>query len=442
MSTTTRVLSALLLAAALGLSLAMLQPDAAAIAAAVARPVGKLWLNALQMTVVPLVVALVVLGVNTASDAAASGRTARSAIVVFLILLSLAAAFAAAFAPAFLSLLPRDPDMMHALRSAMEPAAAPAAAPGLADWLSGIVPSNAIAAAAQSAMLPLVVFALFFGFALTRIDAEHKAQLLRLVQGIADTMIVIVRWVLWAAPLGVFALVLAVSATVGLHMLSALAYYILMQCAMYVAVTLLLYLVARTAGGEPIRRFALAIAPAQAIAASTQSSLASLPAMVESARTRLGYPLSVTSLVLPMAVSLFRITSPIQYIGVAAFIAWASGIEPSILQWTAASALAMVVSMGSVGLPGQVSFMATTMPVVQTLHLPVEPLGILLAVDTIPDVFATVGNVTADLTATSVVAKRSPAEGLPTSATQWTAAADDNGVLPHDGVNTSDPPAS
>jgi Na+/H+-dicarboxylate symporter len=68
--------------------------------------------------------------------------------------------------------------------------------------------------------------------------------------------------------------------------------------------------------------------------------------------------------------------------------------------------------MGSVGLPGQVSFMATNMPVTQAMGLPIEPLGVLLAVDTIPDVFSTVGNVSADLTATSVVAKRTPA-GLP-----------------------------
>ena len=67
--------------------------------------------------------------------------------------------------------------------------------------------------------------------------------------------------------------------------------------------------------------------------------------------------------------------------------------------------LAVVISMGSVGLPGQVSFMATNMPVTQALGLPVEPLGLLLALDTIPDVFATLGNVTGDLTATTVVAK-------------------------------------
>ena len=109
-----------------------------------------------------------------------------------------------------------------------------------------------------------------------------------------------------------------------------------------------------------------------------------------------------------MAVSLFRITSPVQYVGVAAFIAWAYGIDLSAAQLAAGAALAVVISMGSVGLPGQVSFMATNMPVTQAMGLPLEPLGLLLALDTIPDVFATVGNVTGDLTATSVVAARTP----------------------------------
>jgi Na+/H+-dicarboxylate symporter len=407
MSNTARILLALVLGAAIGLALAFWDPAAAARAADFVQPVGRLWLNALQMTVVPLVAALVVVGVNAASDAVSSGRTARQAIAVFMVLLVLSGAFAAAAAPAFLSLIPRDDALVESLRAATALPDAQIAVPAsFGEWFATVIPSNALAAAAASAMLPLVVFALFFGFALTRLEPERKARLLDFVQSIADVMIVIVRWVLWAAPVGVFALVLAVTARVGAGMLAALGWYILLLCALYVAVTLLLYLVAAFAAREPLRRFAVAILPAQAIAASTQSSLASLPAMIDSARTRLGYPLQVSSLVLPMAVSLFRITSPVQYIGVATFIAWMYGIELGPLQLAMAVGLAAVISLGSVGLPGQVSFMATNMPVTQALGLPVEPLGILLAVDTIPDVFSTVGNVTADLTAAGVVAKR------------------------------------
>ena len=98
MTTTQRVLAGLAAGAILGLALAWWEPNAAATAAAIAQPIGKLWLSALQMTVVPLVFALVVLGVNSARNAAASGRTARVAIATFLILLALAATIAALLA--------------------------------------------------------------------------------------------------------------------------------------------------------------------------------------------------------------------------------------------------------------------------------------------------------------------------------------------------------
>jgi len=405
MSATARVLLALAAGAVIGLLLAWIDPALAVRVADAVQPIGRLWLNALQMTVVPLVLALVVIGVTGASDAAASGRTARRAIVVFLLLLSAAAAFTAIAAPALLSLIAHDPALATALGNAAATPATPTPPASWADALVAIIPSNAVAAAAAGAMLPLVAFALFLGFALTRIETQRRAQVVGLFQAIADAMIVIVHWVLLVAPIGVFALILAVTARAGLSMLSALGIYIALQCALYLTVTLLMLPVAMLWGGEPIRRFAAAIAPAQAVAASTQSSLASLPAMLDAAQRRLGYSPQVTSLVLPMAVSLFRITSPVQYLSAAAFIAWAYGIDLSAAQLAIGAALAVVVSMGSVGLPGQVSFMATNLPVTQAMGLPVAPLGLLLAVDTIPDVFATLGNVTADLTATSVVAK-------------------------------------
>ncbi len=405
MSGTSRVLLALAFGAILGLSLAWIDPEMAIRVADVVHPFGKLWLNALQMTVVPLVLALVVVGVSTAADAAASGRIARNAILVFIVLLSLASVFTAIVAPALLSLLPHDPALAVALGgdgTAIGPLPVPA---GWADWVTGIIPDNAVQAAAKGAMLPLVVFALFFGFALTRIAASRSALMVEFFQALADAMIMIVRWVLWAAPVGVFALILAVTARAGLSMLSALGIYIALQCLLYSTVAVAMVLVAAVWGGEPIRRFAAAIVPAQVVAASTQSSLASLPAMLEVANDRLGYPPRITGLVLPMAVTLFRITSPVQYLSAAAFIAWAYGIDLGAAQLAAGCALAVVISLGSVGLPGQVSYMATNLPIAQAMGLPIAPLGLLLAVDTIPDVFATLGNVTADLTATSVVAR-------------------------------------
>ena len=405
MSQTKRVMAGLVAGVVIGILLAWLDPVLANGVADVVQPFGKLWINALQMTVVPLVLALVIVGVNAASDAAHSGRVARRAMVIFLVLLTAAAAMTAVLAPLVLSQLQPDPAVAAALRG--NEAELPATTGGWADALTAIIPSNAVAAAAAGAMLPLVTFALFFGFALTRLDAAPRAQVVGFFKAVSEAMIVIVRWVLWVAPIGIFALVLALTARAGWGMLQALGIYILLECALYLLATVLLVALAVTAGRQRLGHFLSAIAPVQAVAASTQSSLATLPAMLESSERRLGFPQTVSALVLPMAVSLFRITSPIQYIATASFIAWAMGIELSTAQLATGVGLSVLVSMGSVGLPGQAIFIATNLPVSQAMGLPVAPLAVLMAVDAIPDVLATVGNVTADMTVNALVASRS-----------------------------------
>jgi len=291
--------------------------------------------------------------------------------------------------------------------AAIQPADAvtPAAPPAVGfDRITSLVPVNVVAAAAQGAIAPLVVFALCFAFALTRLPPSRREPVIALAHGVADAMVVIVDWVLLAGPLGVFALILPVAARAGAGVLGALGIYVAVLIAVYLLITAAVYAVACLGGGESLRRFAAAVLPAQAVAAGTQSSLASMPAMMK-ATAALGYPARVGGLVLPLAVSLFRITSPAQYITVASFISWAHGTPPDPWSLALAAVLAVVISLGSVGLPGQASFMGTTLPVVQAAGMPIEPLGLLLAVDLIPDVFATVGNVTGDLAVASRVAR-------------------------------------
>ena len=413
MSQTARVMAGLVAGVVVGILLAWQAPALGVQVAELVQPFGKLWLNALQMTVVPLVLALVIVGVNQASDAAQSGRVARRAIVTFVVLLTAAAAMTAVLAPMALSLLQPDPAVAAALRG--HEAELPAATGGWADALLAIVPSNAVAAAAAGAMLPLVTFALFFGFALTRIEAAQRTQVVGFFKAVSEAMIVIVRWVLWAAPVGIFALVLSLTARAGLGVLQALGIYVLLECALYLLATVLLVAVAVVVGRQRLAHFTAGLAPVQAVAASTQSSLATLPAMLDSAERRLGFPQRVSGLVLPMAVSLFRITSPIQYLATASFIAWAMGIDLTVAQLTTGVALSVLVSMGSVGLPGQAIFIATNLPVTQAMGLPIAPLPVLMAVDAIPDVLATVGNVTGDMTANALVASRERGEGHPVS---------------------------
>lgn len=404
MTDTRRMFAGLVGGAVAGLALARLTPDVAGRVVAVAEPLGTLWLNALQMTVLPLVVSLLIVGVAQAADIAATGRIARRALAWILGLSTGAAILAAVLAPLVLATVPRSAGLAAALdgAAAARPVDGPAA-PAPAAGITTLVPRNVFAAAASGAVAPVVLFTLCFAIALTTLEPDRRTPVVALAQTVADVMTRIVGWVLRAGPVGVAALILPVTVRAGGGVLGALGAYVAMLVAVYLAITALLYALVRVGRGEELARFAAAALPAQLVAASTQSSLASLPAMMESAR-RLGYPAAVCGLVLPLAVSLFRITSPAQYVAVASFIAWANGVELAAGTLSLAILMSVVISLGSVGLPGQASFMGTVLPVVQSAGLPIEPLGLLLAVDLVPDVFATVGNVTGDLALTSRIA--------------------------------------
>lgn len=405
MSMATRILIGLLAGILTGVALTALAPESttATVVGAV-QPVGRLWLNALQMTVVPLVVSLLVVGVATAADAAATGRIARRTLGVIVLLLALGGVVGALASPLAFGIVPAEGERMEALRASLDQAEPPTTPDSIGEWITGLVPTNAIAAAASGSILPVVVFALFFGFALTRISEERRLALLNLFRGISDTMMVIVGWILWAAPVGVFALLVPVAAGSGLALLGALGYYVVVSVVLVLLATALLYAVCSAFARVTPWRFARAMFPVQTVALSTQSSLASLPAMVEASTQRLGLPERTAGIVLPLAVSLCRFTSPLKYMVAAAFIAWLYGVHIPPLLWIGGVALGVVISLGAVGLPGQVSFMGTYLPVMQAMGLPWEPLVLLLAVDTIPDMFGTLGNVTADVTVAAIVA--------------------------------------
>jgi Na+/H+-dicarboxylate symporter len=217
-------------------------------------------------------------------------------------------------------------------------------------------------------------------------------------------MVTIVRWVLWAAPVGVFALALGVGLRAGVGAAGIIAHYVAAIVLGNIGMTLVAYLIA-LAGRVPLARFARAAAPVQATAFATQSSLACLPAMIERCRDDLGVPDRVTGLVLPLSVALFRVTGPVANLGVALFLLRVYDVHPGPLQMAGAIFVSVATSLASVSLPGQISFFASVAPICLTLGLPVDILPILIAVEVIPDIFRTVGNVTADMALTAVLAR-------------------------------------
>jgi Na+/H+-dicarboxylate symporter len=406
MSLTTRVLLGLFLGLAAGAAVAAAQHPALLALVGTVEPVGTLWLNALRMTVIPLVMSLLVTGIAAASEAAAAGRAGRRTLVVIAAMLVASAAFTAVAAPLLIAWFPVNPATADALRSALGGSGeVTPAVPGFADWVTGLVPANPIEAAADGAMLPLVVFSLLLGVAATRLGAEHRGLLLGFFRAVGEAMMVIVGWVLRLAPVGVFALVLPFGVEAGVGVVGALGHYVLLISALCILLTLLLYPVTAFLGGVPVRRFAAAVAPAQAVAFSTRSSLASLPAMLEGAQARLGLPAPIAGLVLPLAVSLMRVTMPVTNLGAAILAAALLGVELTPATLAAGAAAAVATSLGGVGLPGEAGSVAINFPIFTAMGVPVEVLALFLAVEMIPDTFATVGNVTADVGATAIIAR-------------------------------------
>ena len=377
-------------------------------AVGVVEQLGQVWLNALRITVIPLVFGLLVTGIVSIADAAATGRLAVRALVVFGVMLSGAVIYGVLAGLGLLTLWPIDPEAGRALLAGIPAEAAAevgaaAQTDGLQAFLSSLAPANLIQAAADDGVLAVVVFAIVFGFAATRLRADLRRSLSTFFEAVAEAMVVIVHWVLLAAPIGVFALALGVGLRAGLGVAGTLGHYIAIVCLSQLGLILLTYAVAVTFGRISLSRFAQAVAPAQVVAFSTQSSLASLPAMVDRARTALGVRASTAGLVLPLAVAVFRLTSPVANLAVCLYVAQLNGIELGLPALIAGGLTAFAVSIASVGLPGQVSFFAAVGPICLAMGCPLGVLPLLLAVEVVPDILRTVGNVTADLAATRII---------------------------------------
>ena len=372
--------------------------------------IGGLWLDALRMTVVPLVFSLIVTGIASAAATASAGGVTRRALFLFILLLLGSASLAALLGPLLLGAWSPPAGALDALRSGLGPSEVPQVPP-LAEWFRTLIPTNVVTAAAEGAIVPLTIFALLFGLAAARLPVDRSAPLLGFFAAVADTMLTIVRWILLLAPIGVFALTFGVGARLGMGAGAVLAHYVAVQIIVTLVLGLSMYPLAILAGRQGLAVFARAAFPAQAVAASTQSSLASLPPMVAGAQ-RLNLPPATASVILPLAVALFRIAAPASIVIVTLAMARMSGVEVGPAQIAIAALLASINTLVIAGLPNQVTFFAAYAPPAIAAGVPVELLPLLLAVDTIPDIFYTISNVTADLAVTSVVGRGSaPDEG-------------------------------
>lgn len=363
----------------------------------IARPLGGFWLQALKMTILPLVIGLMFTGIIETAAAAEAGAMARRTLILIVGVLAASAVLGGVLMPGLLALFPAP-----ALSLPPASTTPDADLPGFADFLSSLLPTNVFTAAADDAMLPVIVFTALFATAATRLAEEPRRQLALFFEGLAGAMIVVIGWVLTLAPLGVFALGLSLAATSGAAAIGALAHYIALVSSLGAIFLLGGYPLAVWVGRRGLGAFAKAALPAQVVAVSTQSSLASLPAMLGSCHELKIAP-TTSEFVLPLAVTLFRATGPAMNMGVTIYAATLAGYELTPMAIAAGVIVAFVTTFGTVSLPGTISFIASTGPIAAAMGVPLWPLGILVAVEMLPDIMRTVGNVTMDVAVTSAV---------------------------------------
>jgi Na+/H+-dicarboxylate symporter len=390
----------------LGFALGALLRGTAPLAAIlqVAAPLGKLWLQALQLTILPLVIGLVYTGISQTLAAANGGALARRAVTLFVIVLLFSGTMSALFVPALLAVVPIPEGAAAALSGGG--AADPGKVPGFAEILAAMMPDNIFAAASAGAMLPLVLFISLFALAATRIAEAPRRQLALVFEGLAAAMMVMVGWVLLLAPIGVFGLAVTLGASSGAEAIQGLAHYIIVVSAAGAVVLICGYVLALTLGGQRLGAFSRALLPVHAVAISTQSSLASLPAMLVAAR-KLGVRDATADFVLPLAVAIFRATSPAMNMGVAIYAAHLMGVPLTPAALAAGVLVAFLVSLSSVSLPGTLSFVISVGPIAMAMGVPIAPLALLVAVEMLPDIMRTLGNVTMDVAVTAAVGRRS-----------------------------------
>lgn len=361
---------------------------------------GTLFLNALKMLIVPLVLASIITGISGASDGGSMGRLGGKTLLYYLCTSLLAILvgllFVNAISPGIVDGQPAGEIM--ALTDDVTDVAARIEGHGMGDVVDvflRMVPTNIVNAAAEGRMLGLIFFGLLFGYFMTRIEGTLARTLKDFWQGIFAVMMKITEWVMLFAPIGVFALVAKVVASTGfsafepllvffLTVLGALAFHFL------IVLPLLLKLVG---GVSPLRHYR-AMLPALLTAFSTSSSSATLPITLDCVEKRAGVSNRTTSFVLPLGATVNMDGTALYECVAAMFIAQAYGLELGFTEQFTIVLIALVTSIGVAGIPAA-SLVAITI-ILNAIGLPVEAVGLILAVDRILDMCRTSVNVFSD----------------------------------------------
>lgn len=357
--------------------------------------IGSIFIASLKMLVVPLVFFSLVVGTSNLSDPSKLGRLGGKSLLLYIgttaIAITLAVSFALLISPG--EGIQLDTDSSFVAKEA----------PGLAQVIINMVPSNPINAMAEGNMLQIIVFAILFGVAMA-MCGETGARLRSIFDDINTVVMKLVVILMNLAPIGVFALMAKLFATIGFETIGSLIKYFLLVIFVlllhaFVSYPLLLKLLA---GLNPIILIKK-MRDTAIFAFTTSSSSATLPVTLETAKEKLGVKNSVASFTVPLGATINMDGTAIMQGVATVFIAQVYGVDLSVSDFLMVILTATLASVGTAGVPG-VGLIMLAM-VLQQVNLPVEGIALIIGVDRLLDMTRTAVNVTGDCTVACVVAK-------------------------------------
>jgi DAACS family dicarboxylate/amino acid:cation (Na+ or H+) symporter len=385
----------------------------------VAYPVGQVFLRLLFVVVLPLVFASLATGVAGLGDLGRLGRLGGRTLGLFLIT-STTAAFlgigalelaqpGSGFPADVQEQLMRDFEGDTKSLAAKSADSRPTELVGKVNLvLDSFLPRNLLMALVDMQMVPLVVFALLVGAALTQIGAERRERLIGVLDGVNDTMVAIVGFAMRLAGPAVFCLVFSVVARFGLGLLEKLGLFVAVVLACYliqmlIVFPLMLGLIARRSPFAYLR----ASLPVMLTAFSTSSSSATLPTSLRIAQSDLGISPGIAGFVLPLGATMNMNGTAMFEGAVVLFVAQVFGIELALSQQLLVVALCVLTSIGAAGVPG--GSLPLLMIVMDQVGVPSAGIALVLGVDRLLDMGRTVVNVAGDLVCAACIQRGEPA---------------------------------
>jgi Na+/H+-dicarboxylate symporter len=375
-------------------------------------PIGTAWIRLITMIVVPLVVASLMVGTASLGDIRKLGRIGGKTLAYYMTTTAVAVTIGLVVSNVITPGSGVDSATRDALSSQFEGQAAAsmslaAEKPSWVDTLLEMIPRNPVQAAADLDLLPLILFTVIFGAAITMVEKEKRDAVLNFFDGVNQASMVMIDWVMKLAPIAVFALIASIVAQFGFDLLRSLLIYSL-------TVVLGLLLHAGITYGTILRVFAKLnpvnffrrVTPVQLIAFSTSSSNATLPLTIETAEEEIGVSNGVASFVLPLGATINMDGTALYQAVAVMFIAQIYGIDIGIAGQLTVVLTATLASIGAAGVPS--AGIITLIIVLNSVGLGAQVqagIALILGVDRILDMIRTAVNVTGDLTCSAVIAR-------------------------------------